>query len=202
MIWTKVRKLEELIRMFKKSEGELREIRESKRFMGVFAALGTVALVVLGIYLSLQLTWPKTTGTVTATEIESFHKESTVKERSYSDLHNAYEKKGQKKTHRKRMEYVLKVDYSFKVGDQSYEGRDSGGRSEKEETVRALVKDKFENGSSIEVAYNPQNPKDSTIHPGWGGNFIFIWILAAGVGFLSFKLITIKEPEKIQPEDY
>lgn len=188
--------------MFKPSEGDLREEREAKRFTGYFVALIAVALVVLGIYLALQMTWPKTMGTVTATEIESFHKESTVKERSYSDLHNASEKKGRKTTQRKKMEYVLKVGYSFKVGDQTYEGRDNGGRSEKEETVRAMIKDKFEDGSSIEVAYNPQNPKDSTIHPGWGGYFYVLWILAAGVGFLSFKLITIKEPEKIQPEDY
>lgn len=58
MIWTKVRKLEELIRMFKPSEGDLKEEREAKRFTGVFVALIAVALVVLGIYLAMQMTWP------------------------------------------------------------------------------------------------------------------------------------------------
>jgi len=143
---------------------------------------------------TLQLFWSKTTGAIT-----SFRIEESVKRGTSSHSHDK-----QKSNHHSgdRKSYELYLSYRFEVGEDSFQGRDKMSSAREKDKLEHLQADKYPVGSSVQVAYNPGNPMDSTLHQAGNGFFAVLWLLATGVGFGAFKLITLKAPEEIPPEDY
>lgn len=184
--------------IFKKSEKDKEEIRQSKKILGGFLVFLAVGMLILGGNLMMQTSWPKAEGTVTGAEIKERHHKSSKASRVHSDG-NPTRKYSR---YREKVDYLLKVDYQYSVDGENYTGRDSAGSSRDRDEIKAKIEDNYPVGKKIQIAYNPGNKTESTLHPGWGGNFILVFLLSGVLGFFGFKLITAKKPETIAPEDF
>lgn len=185
--------------MFKRSKYDLQDIRDGKRALGYFLSVVVLGMIVIGVNVTMQVTWPKVMGEVTGAELEKIARKTG--ETQYTDMHRPSPRK-QAVTTKERPEFVLKVAYSYSVDGAAYTGRDSAGTSRDEDILNSRIKDKYLEGTKVQVAYNPGNPTESTLHPAWSGNFALLWIIAFALGVLSFKLIRLKDPEEIPSEDF
>lgn len=90
------------------------------------------------------------------------------------------------------------AEYVYEVDDVKYSGRSRGTGGSSREEARTMANLKYARGSSVNVYYDPSNPKTSVIEPGirwwgteWGGYYAILGPICLfwGVGILLFQLL-------------
>lgn len=127
--------------------------KQIKRYILVlsisFLLVGTL-FSVKSLYLILNAykskSWPTVNGIIVSSEIE---------QKSVMDSH--------------RKQYRLKIFYYYYVNNEKYESeRISFSEKSYPTKIKAQEQlDKYTKNSNIKVFYNPQNPTQSVIEPGW-----------------------------------
>lgn len=153
-----------------------------KMFGLIFALIGAVILYFWGWtplkYAYESKNWPKTSGTITRSEVDSWMKDG-------------------------KSQYDARINYSYEVDGKKYNstkvfssGSYSGGNVTK---AKELV-DEFPAGKTVEVFYDPEIPDSAALKPGVSGNDILmaafpLLFLILGVAVLTGLL----KPQRSTP---
>ena len=150
----------------------------------VFMAIVALVLARMGVVLEQQARtarqWPRAEGRIGASEVEE------IRLRPSTDQMTSRWRKG----------YRSLVTYAFTVNGQRYVGERISFGARWEATLPSLVSglaDRYRQGNTVEVYYNPENPADCVLEPRVGGVWL-IWLTmaASGLAAIAFAIGPIR----------
>ena len=184
-------------------EKRLRERRQFKRVLGGMLIFFAVANIVMSFSAMMRMTWPTTMGVVTETEVKLLPKTHHEPSKTARSRSVRYDKDGNlKEKYKPKPEYVLKVGYKYTVDGEEFTGKDSKGTSKDNEKLLSLAEDKYPAGKKVQVTYNPGDHTECHMGKPTFFMIMMFWVVACGLAFGGWKLVTIKEPQQIPSEDF
>lgn len=160
------------------SSPNLKDVKGGKwfvrAFLGIFLAVG-LGLVITGISniksARESMTWPATKGVILKSEVKTSRSDDSTT-------------------------YGADISYEYQVNKQTYTGNKVtfGDVSTSKRSRAEKIVDRFPVEKTVDVFYNPEDPKSSVLEPGLNGG---IWLLP-GVGsvFLIIPLIILIAAER------
>jgi hypothetical protein len=101
-------------------------------------------------------------------------------------LHSKYEERDSGEE--KQKTFIAELKYSYAVHGETYTNDDIGTLHDNDDTVVRKLVTGHPDGSSITVYYNPHRPEDSTVLPGVGWAFWFIFALTVLLFLMAIPL--------------
>ena len=143
-----------------------------KMFGFIFALIGALIFYFFGLpplkYGWESKSWPKTSGTITRSEVNSWTKDG-------------------------KSQYDARINYSYEVDGKKYNstkiyssGSYSGGNITK---AKKLV-DEFPVGNTVDVFYDPEVPESAALKPGVSGNNILMAVFPLIFLLIGLAILT------------
>jgi hypothetical protein len=160
---------------------EERRTQEKARLGRVF--LGYVMIpVIIGFSLLAmnayrQSSWPRTTAAVVNTRIEA-------------------------PPQGKGGFYCLLVTYTYSTGGKSFRGSGPIVNDSDPEALKHRQEDEFPRGANIQIAYNPDDPSESSLTRGAAQMPVLFFVLAIFMSFMSYNFIRTKPLTPSKPWDF
>lgn len=181
-----------------------RERRNAVKVLGwVLVAFG-VSCVFFSIANIGKTNWPKTIARVTETEVEKLPpKHHSEPSETYKSRSTRYDKDGNlKEKYKPKPEYKLLVGYKYTIEGEEFTNRDSVKTSTDSARLESTAKNKYPVNKKIQVAYDPGDHTNSTLHPTTWTGLIFMILMGCGMSVGGFILGTKKDPQKVPSEDF
>lgn len=150
------------------SDDQVQALKILSRFGLGLGALGGL-LSVFGVYFLFaaneSLSWPSVEGTVVQTEVR---RDTRSRKGSAGATLNTY------------VEYYVSINYTYDIEGNSYVASryslgqgDRVGRTYKERSdAEAEAASRFPEGTTVTVHYDPKQPTEAVLAPGWNGGHL------------------------------
>jgi hypothetical protein len=133
-----------------------------------FAALASLFIYAIQRHAALQRSWPTATGRVETSGVHAFE--------SWDNDHG-----------RSRTQYRADVVYGYEVAGVRYTSDQVGASrtSSNVEKFARRIADRYPEGSTIEIHYNPANPAEAIVKPG-GRALLLLWLIPLAIVTLAY----------------